>query len=255
MKKRLVFIAAITILLSLLSNINVVYSNPLYTIRRGIGGSTFSLDRKIVFGTQVREALRTTWYCSYAAAENHEFSTVPQMFDRIQSENWTIYDIDNFYYSANGSFDMFDIEKPMDAALPDDVRINRISWNGNSYSFSLESDLFDYGYLYVYGQNELKREFKDNYINVLKFETKLGEKQGVTTITGKHRYYGSVTVKRFDINDGKRTLYIQAISSGNKVEIYGFGDDAPFYVRLDNYTGPLSTDWLKCFGVTPIAEE
>lgn len=255
MKKRLVFIAAITILLSLLSNINVVYRNPLYTIRRGIGGSTFSLDRKIVFGQQVREALRSSWSCGVSMVERHNFCTVPQMFDRIQSENWTINDIDGFYYDENGTFDMFNIEKPMDAVLPADVRISEISWHGSSYCFSLEGDWFQSGYLFVYGQKELKSAFKDNYKNVLTFESKLSEKQGVTTVTGKHRHYGSVTIKRFDIDDGKRTLYIQAISSENKVEIYGFGDDAPFYVRLDNYTGPLSTDWLKCFGVTPIAEE
>lgn len=253
-----------------------LYSNDYYNIV-SIDGQYQVLFTDKLSKELGKKADSTTLMCEYI--DYPEFSGVREMCDAIKQGAIDAKDLKGLhklYEIRNHTLEMFDIENPMDAVLPEDVQIKHVAWAGKYCYFPLETDISAVASLYWYKEDQMEEVFEAKYENALnEYQVILGTTNIPDRNAVEIRYNnetGWYKLLRYEIVEKDRKLYIQehytldraesapsynGTISGeipNQVEIFGFGEEACFYAGFLYLDERPSVEWLTSFGLTPLKQ-
>ncbi len=199
------------------------------------------------------------------------FTSIAQMKKKFESGAFDDYELCALQLKcmANcGTVEICDLDNLYDVRMPEDVTLRQVNWEGDSYTFSLDSQLTescfvscktakDYDYLY-------KTEYKlapstDNGYDFQ--ETKSYDPEGIQIFYKTDR--AEFKLIKYEICQEDRTIYVAeeyrlaSVIGGTSqtvpylIHMFTEEDGAFVYVRISDPTERPSVEWLSSFGVTP----
>lgn len=196
------------------------------------------------------------------------FGSVKEMKEAIRKGKFSDEAIQTItrYFQRNPAGDVktCNINQLYEAALPSDLSVTKVSWYGETYSFSIEGGGIT-GYM-TCGDQALYDDSQEKGMGFLSNEDIIIDSQ--TTVADRnateYRYtsaYGvdvKIIVYTADI-DGKNITILESYHSHEStvpqsVRIWGMHDSKAFYCFVTNFTERPSYEWVTSFGLKPYVE-
>lgn len=194
------------------------------------------------------------------------FDSLDDLIDSIKNNRFADWEYDvicsSFPKDENG-IKIFNLDRVLDAKVPNQMRTGSVSWQGDSYSFNLRDESGVFAYFHILSQQDYSEVFNREY------ETLLDRKQ--ITVSSRQTIEdrnAEVILCSTDVANTKLVRYtlpngviveeryrlsseIAQVSETipSSIHLYSKNEDGCFVVSIGGLKERPTVDWLSQFGV------
>ena len=178
----------------------------------------------------------------------------------------------SFERDSTGAIKVCDFDNLYVPDLPANGTVNSVSWNGTSYSFSLDlgNDLF--GSLYYLTESQYNERYQRDYLDLFNRDT-ITVTKTETLEDGKVATYhttrtGQLKSVRYTLKTGDQTItvdmvfvlqtnypeLVQVSAFPSTVKLYCSSEEGFYQVVMHDFTQDPTDEWLASFGLQKYVE-